>query len=69
MWYEDFDNDDEPAEWCNCYKQRKVLKVKIREELMPISWHLIGMQDCCMADDEKKRINEILAKGKRGCIR
>ena len=69
MRYEDFDNDDEPVEWCNSYKQRKALKVYIREELRTIAWHPTGMQDCCMADDEKKRIKEMLAKGKRGCIR
>ena len=48
MWYDDYydgnhwDNDDDEDkffEWYDGYKKRKVQKAKIKEELLPITWH------------------------------
>ena len=43
IWH-DSDNwhdDDELIEWYDGYKKRKAQKEKIKEELLPIIWHLI----------------------------
>ena len=48
-WY----HDDEIIKWCNGYKKRKAQKAKIKEELMPISWHPDRAIDWCMSEDEK----------------
>ena len=54
-WYEDFDYDDEIIERHDGYKKRKAQKAKIREELLPISWHPDHVIDWCMSEDEKRR--------------
>ena len=43
IWH-DSDNwhdDDELIEWYDGYKKHKAQKEKIKEELLPIIWHLI----------------------------
>ena len=50
MWYNDYneddddhwDNDDEDKffEWYGGYKKRKAQKASIKEEILPIAWHL-----------------------------
>ena len=45
MWYDDSeycDDDDEDNffKWYDDYKKRKAQKASIKEELMPIAWHL-----------------------------
>ena len=64
MAHDDYYNDDELVEWHNCYKQRKAQRAQIKEELMAIAWHPISMQDQCMEEDVKKRIEEISTWGK-----
>ena len=64
MAHDDYYNDDELVERHNCYKQRKAQRAQIKEELMAIAWHPISMQDQCMEEDVKKRIEEISTWGK-----
>ena len=40
-----YDDDDEIIEWCNGYQKRKAQKAKIKEELLPITWHLDRVMD------------------------
>ena len=63
IWHDDDDycNDNEIVEWYDDYKKRKVQKAQIKEELMPIAWHPMRMQEWCMTEDEKERIKEIFA--------
>ena len=37
-WNDD-DDEDKFFEWYDSYKKRKAQKVKIKKELMPITWH------------------------------
>ena len=60
MWYEDFYNDDGFLESCNYYKQRITHKTQIEEDLIPVVENPTWIQDPCMAEDEKRRIKEIL---------
>ena len=41
LWDDDDDccNDDEIIKWYDCYQKRKDQKAKIKEELLPITWH------------------------------
>ena len=57
IWHDDDDycTDDELIEWYKRYQKRKVQKAKIKEELMPIAWHLDRVKDQCMPEDEKRR--------------
>ena len=56
MWYDDYcyydddhwdDDDDEDIffEWYNGYKKCKAQKSSIKEEFLPIAWHLSGWWD------------------------
>ena len=65
MWYDDSeycDDDDEDNffKWYDDYKKRKAQKASIKEELMPIAWHLSRWWDQCMSEDEKKETAEKL---------
>ena len=55
-WHNDDDyyNDDEPIEWYNGYKKRKVQKAKIKEETLLIAWHPNCVMDWCVSEDEKR---------------
>ena len=41
------------TEWYNGYKKRKAQKAKIKEELLPITWHPDRVIDWRMSGDEK----------------
>ena len=57
VWYDDDYgyNDNEMIKWYDVYKARKPQKAKIKEDHLPISWHLDPVMDCCMLEDEKRR--------------
>ena len=42
VWYDDdyCFHDDEIIEWYKGYKKRMAQKVKIKEELLPVAWHV-----------------------------
>ena len=54
MWYDD-SYEDKCFEWYNGYKKRKAQKVKIKKELMPITWYPSRCWDWCVPEDKKKR--------------
>ena len=62
IWHakDNYYGDDELVEWYNGYKQRKDLGAEIKEELMPIVWHSMSIQDWSMTEGQKKRIKEML---------
>ena len=39
-WKDDDYWNDDGIKWYDMYKQRKAQKASIKEELMPIAWHL-----------------------------
>ena len=43
----------EIIEWYDSYQKQKAQKAKIKEELMPIAWHLHRVMDWCMSGDKK----------------
>ena len=53
--YDDFDNDDELITWYEGYKRCRTHKAKVKEELMPITWHHTRMRGWCMTEDKKKK--------------
>ena len=55
-----YSNDNRMIEWCKGYQKRKAQKAKIKEELMPITWHPSRYWDWCMSEDEKKRDRKIV---------
>ena len=56
LWHDsnDWHDDDELIEWYENYKKRKAQKAKIKEELLPIAWHLDHVMDWCMSEDGKR---------------
>ena len=60
-WDNDDDNEDKFFEWCEGYKKRKAQKAKIKEELLPITWHSSRYWDWCMPEDEKKETERLWA--------
>ena len=58
-WYDDdcWHHDDEIIEWYDGHKRRKAPKAKIKEDLLPIAWHLDRVMDWCMSEGEKRRWN------------
>ena len=61
LWHgsDDWHDDDELIGWYDGYKKRKVQNAKIKEELMPISWHPSRYWDWCMSEDEKKETEKL----------
>ena len=53
----DDDNEDKFFERYDGYQKRKAQKAKIKEELLPITWHPLRYWDWCMSEDEKKKRN------------
>ena len=53
-WGDD-DNEDKFFERYDGYQKRKAQKAKIKEELLPITWHPLRYWDWCMSEDEKKK--------------
>ena len=62
IWYDndDYCNDDELIEWYDGYKKGKTQKASIKEEPVPIAWHLSRWRDWCVPEDEKKRNTKIM---------
>ena len=58
-WHDDDDfyDYDDIIEWYNGYLKRKAQKAKIKEELMPIVWHLSRWWNWCMSEDGKRPWN------------
>ena len=56
LWYNDayYCNEDNFFKWYDGYKKRKAQKSKIREELLPITWHPDCVVNWCMSEDEKR---------------
>ena len=48
--------------WYDGYKKRKAEKAKIKEELLPITWHPSRHWDWCMSEDEKKETEQLWAQ-------
>ena len=57
IWRDDdgYCNDDELIKCYEGYQKRKAQKAKIKEELLPITWHPNRVMDWCMSEDEKRR--------------
>ena len=55
IWYDGncYYDDDKLIEWYKGYKKRKAQKAKIKEELLPIVWHLNHVMDWCRSGDKK----------------
>ena len=58
-WHDDDDfyDYDDIIEWYNGYLKRKAQKAKIKEELMPIVWHISRWWNWCMSEDGKRPWN------------
>ena len=57
IWHDDdeYCTDDKIIGWHKRYKKRyKAQKAKIKEELLPIAWHVDRVMDWCMSEDEKR---------------
>ena len=56
IWCDDdeYRDDDGLIEWYNGYQKRKAQKTKVKEELLPISWHPNRVMEWCISEDEKK---------------
>ena len=61
IWHDndDYCNDDELIEWYQGYQKRKAQKAKIKEELLPISWHPSRWWDWCVPEDKKKETEQL----------
>ena len=46
---------DDLIKWYEGYQKRKAQKAQMKEDLMPIVWHLSRWWASCVPDDEKKR--------------
>ena len=55
VWYDDnyLYHDDEMIEWYEGYKKREAEKASIKEELLPIAWHLNRVKDWYLSEDKK----------------
>ena len=47
------------SKWYEGYQKRKAQKAKIKDELIPISWHPPRWWDWCMPGDKKKEIEKL----------
>ena len=56
IWFDDnyWYHNDEIIEWYKGYQKRKAQKAKIKEELLPITWHPDRVMDWCMSEDYKR---------------
>ena len=48
-------HNDDLIKWYEGYQKRKAQKAQMKEDLMPIVWHLSRWWVSCVPDDEKKR--------------
>ena len=62
-WFDDdyWYHDDEIIEWYEGYRKQKAQKASIKEELLPIAWCPSRYWDCCMSEDEKRRVEAFCA--------
>ena len=70
LWHDDasYCNNDKPIGWYDGHQKRKAEKAKIKEELMPITWHPSRWWVWCVPEDEKKRQKNCGHKHKPFCI-
>ena len=61
MWHEDFDDYDVLITLRDAYRKRKAQKAKIKEDLMPVSWHPDRWWDWCVPEYEKKELEKYFA--------
>ena len=60
IWHDNDDyDDDEIIKWYNGYQKSEAQKAKIKEELMPITWHPSRWWDWCIPEDEKKETEKL----------
>ena len=61
VWYDDDYqyHDDEIIKWYKGYKKPMAQKVSIKDELMPIAWHLSIWWNWCFPEDEKKEAEKL----------
>ena len=59
-WHDDdyYCNDNNLVTWYDGYRKRKAQKQKIKEDLLPITWHPDRVMDWCMSEDEKKEMEK-----------
>ena len=53
--WDDDNNEDKFFEWDDGYKKRKAQKAKIKEEILPITWHPSRYLDWRVSQDKKKK--------------
>ena len=55
-WYDDdyWHSNAFIIKWYQGYQKQRSQKAKIKEELLPVAWHLNHAMDWCMSEDEKK---------------
>ena len=51
--------DDDLIKWYEGYNKQKAQKTSIKEELMPIAWHLSRWWDWCVSNDEKHKTKKL----------
>ena len=57
---ESWDDHGEMVEWYEGHQTRKTQKAKIKEELMPITWHPSRWWNWCVPEDKKKKDRKIV---------
>ena len=57
---ESWDDNGETVEWYEGHQTRKTQKAKIKEELMPITWHPSRWWNWCVPEDKKKKDRKIV---------
>ena len=56
---DDYYHDNGYIKWYDGYQKRKAQKAKIKEELMPFSWHPSRWWDRCVPEEEKKETEKL----------
>ena len=60
LWHDDaYYYNNNYVIWYEGYKRRKAQKAKIKDELIPIAWHLSRHWDWCMSEDEKRETEKL----------
>ena len=61
IWHDEYYWHDDVGiiKWYEGYQKRKAQKAKIKEELLPITWHPWRNWDWCMSEDEKKETEKL----------
>ena len=57
IWHDDYHycNGNRLIKWYDGYQKRNAQKAKIKEELLPIAWHLSKWWDWYVPEDEEKK--------------